>query len=37
MSVTVTNGATALTRMPRVPNSLASARVSPMSPALAAL
>ena len=37
MSVTVTPGATALTRMPRGPNSRASARVSPISPALAAL
>ena len=36
MSVFVTNGATALTRTPLDPNSLASDRVNPISPALAA-
>ena len=37
ISVIVMPGATALTRMPRGPNSRASARVRPISPALAAL
>ena len=37
ISVIVTPGATAFTRIPRPPYSRASARVRPMSPALAAL
>ena len=37
MGVTVIPGATALTRIPRGPNSRARARVRPISPALAAL